>query len=133
MTNALYPKGKEYFLLGIEAWALSPIRCCLVRGYTYNPAHSFRADVISAGGVIVASSNSLSSKTYANGVAGAANVTFANVPAGDPITSLLLYWESGGTDTVRRLLAYIDSGLPITPDGTSITVQWDTVNKIFSL
>jgi hypothetical protein len=65
-------------------------------------------------------------------VADAADVTYTAVAAGAAITSIILYQSSavtGGADvaaTAQRLIAYIDTatGLPVTPNGGDITVQW---------
>jgi hypothetical protein len=84
----------------------------------------------------------MTSKTVTGGVADAADVTFTAVTAGAAITSILVYQSSavtGGADvaaSAQRLIAYLDTatGLPVTPNGGDITIQWDnTTNKIFKL
>lgn len=133
MANALYPLAREAFLTGVIDWASDDIRCCLVRGYTYSSAHVYLDDVTGAGGTVVASSAAFSGKTTTSGTADAADVTFSAVSAGADITSVLIYVE-GATDADRRLIAYIDGGLPVTPDGSDITVQWSSgSDKIFTL
>jgi hypothetical protein len=133
MTNALYPKARESFLTAVIPWTSSDIRCCLVRDYTYDALHNFRDDVTGAGGSIVASSATFTAKSATNGTADAGDVTFAAVAAGADITSLILYVE-GASDSARRLIAYIDDGFPITPDGSDITIQWSSgTDKIFTL
>lgn len=104
-----------------------------MRGYTYSSAHDYLDDVTGAGGTVVASSAAFSGKTTTSGTADAADVTFSAVSAGADITSVLIYVE-GATDADRRLIAYIDGGLPVTPDGSDITVQWSSgSDKIFTL
>ncbi len=133
MTNALYPKAKEAFLTGAINWSSADIRCCLVRGYTYSSTHDYIDDVTGAGGTVVASSGTFTTKTSTNGTADADDVTFSSVTAGAAITCILVYVE-GLTDSARRLIAYIDGGLPVTPDGSDITVQWSaSSDKIFTL
>lgn len=134
MADALFDKGREGFLAGDIDWDGSDMRCCLVRGYTFSAAHDYLDDVTGAGGTVVASSSALAGKTVTDGVADANDVTFAAVAAGADITSLLVYAEGGGTNATRRLIAYIDSGFPFTPDGTDVIVSWsDGANKIFKL
>lgn len=135
MANALFDKGREGFLAGDLDWDANDIRCCLVRGYTFSAAHDFLDDVTGAGGTIVASSAAFTTKTVTSGVADADDVTFTAVGAGADITSVIIYKE-GASDALRRLIAYIDTGtgLPITPDGSDITIQWDSgTNRIFKL
>jgi hypothetical protein len=124
MANALFDKGREGFLAAEIDWDANDIRCCLVRGYTFNAAHDYRDDITGAG------------KTTTGGVADANDVTFTAVAAGAAITSIIIYTEGSSTDATRRLIAYIDTGtgLPVTPDGTDIVVSWSSgSDKIFKL
>lgn len=135
MSNALFDISREKFLSSAMSWSSDDIRCCLVRGYTYSSAHTTLASVTGAGGTVVASSGAFTSKTVTNGVADAADVTFTAVGAGAAITSIIVYRE-GASDSLRDLVAYLDTGtgLPVTPDGTDITIAWDGgANKIFKL
>jgi hypothetical protein len=135
MANALFDISREKFLSGALSWSSDDIRCCLVRGYTYSAAHTTLASVTGAGGTIVASSGAFTSKTVTSGVADAADVTFTAVGAGSAITSIIVYRE-GASDSARDLIAYLDTGtgLPVTPDGSDITIVWDGgANKIFKL
>jgi len=77
--------------------------------------------------------------TYAGGVADAADVVFANVPANPSgygaIEALVIYKDTGDENT-SPLIAYIDTatGLPVTPNGGNITVAWDNgANRIFKI
>ena len=135
MANALYDKGREGFLDGSIDWDTDDIRCILVdtADYTVNLATHDNLDDIPAG-ARVATSGALASKTVAAGVADAADVTFAEV-TGDPSEALVIYKHTG-TESTSRLIAYIDSatGLPVTPNGGDITIQWDSAaSKIFKL
>lgn len=135
MANALYDKGREGFLAGDIAWDSDNIKVVLVDAADYTKdlaAHDFLDDV-AVGGRVATSSN-LASKTTASGVADAANVTFTAV-TGDVSEQLIIYQDSGSAAT-SRLIANIDTatGLPVTPNGGDITVQWDDgANKIFKL
>lgn len=133
MANALYAKGRQGFLDGSIDWDTDDIRVCLVDTGTYTvdlAAHDNLDDVSG----IVATSAALSGKTATDGVADANDVTFSAV-TGSSAEALVIYKHTG-TASTSRLIAYIDTatGLPVTPNGGDITVQWDNgANKIFKL
>ena len=142
MANALFDPGREGFLAGEIDWDTAVIKAALVRGYTFSAAHKFVSDVTGAGGTLVATSAALASKTVASGVADAADVTFTAVGAGAAITGILVFQSSavtGGADvaaSAQRIIAWVDTatGLPVTPNGGDITIQWDAgANRIFKL
>jgi hypothetical protein len=142
VASALWDPGREGFLDGSIDWDTAVIKCALVRGYTFSASHKFVSDVTGAGGTLVATSAALTSKTVTNGVADAADVTFAAVPSGAAIPAVIIFQSSavtGGADvaaTAQRLIAYIDTatGLPVTPNGQNITLAFDNgVNRIFKL
>lgn len=135
MANALYDKGRQGFLEGSIDWDTDNIKVVLIDAADYAvnlAAHDNLDDV--PGASRVATSGNLSSKTVTDGVADAADVTFASV-AGDSVEAIVIYKDTG-TESTSRLIAYIDTGtgLPVTPNGGDITVQWDNgANKIFKL
>lgn len=88
-------------------------RAALMRGYTYNAAHSTVADVTGAGGTLVQTSAALTTPSFTDGVLDFDDVTFNSVAAGAAITALLIFQASavsGGADVanLQRLLAIID-------------------------
>ena len=137
MSNALYSKAKERFL----GWQTSgdsidmvndDIKVALIDTalYTFNASNEYWS---SASTAQVGSSVSLTSKTITNGVFDAADVVFTSV-TGASIEAIILYKNSGFAGT-SPLIAYIDvvaSGLPVTPNGGNITVQW-AASGIFTL
>lgn len=134
MANRLYPFGKEALLGGDIDWDANDFRVILVdlADYTYNAADNALDDI--PGAARVAVSGALTGKTKALGVADADDVTFAAV-AGDQSEALVIYKHTG-VEATSLLLVYIDTatGLPVTPNGGDITVQWDSgANKIFAL
>jgi len=135
MANELYDKGREGFLDGSIDWDTDDIRCILVDTDDYSvdlAAHDNLDDI--PAGARVATSAALTGKTVAAGVADAADVTFSAV-TGDPSEALVIYKHTG-TESTSRLIAYIDdaTGLPVTPNGGDITVQFDSAaSKIFKL
>jgi hypothetical protein len=135
MANALYDKGREGFLDGSIDWDTHDIKFVFVdhADDTPNPASDDNLDDIAVGARVGTSGN-LASKTVTAGVADAADNTVSTV-TGDPFESINLYKDSGVEGT-SRLIAYIDTatGLPCTPNGGDITVQWDSgANRIFKL
>lgn len=135
MANALYDKGRQKFLEGSIAWLTDTIKMVLIDAadYTVNLAtHEFLSDV--PGAARVGTPQTLAGKTSASGVADANDATFPTV-SGDPSEALII-WKDTGVEGTSPLIAYIDSatGLPVTPGGGDIIVQWDNgANKIFKL
>jgi hypothetical protein len=89
----------------------------------------FINDILSAARVpAIASCPALASKTIGTlgaGVFDAADTVFTAL-TGDASESLILF-EDSGTDTTSDLIAYWDTatGLPLTPNGGDVTVQWN--------
>tara|TARA_R110000772_G_scaffold129472_2_gene237587 strand:- start:429 stop:836 length:408 start_codon:yes stop_codon:yes gene_type:complete len=135
MANALYGLGREGFLGGDIAFDTDNIKAALLDLTDYTPnltTHQFLSDV--PVGARVATSGNLATKTITLGVADAAPVTFSAV-TGDESEYILIYQDTGVEGT-SRLIALVDTatGLPVTPNGGDITVQWDSgANKIFKL
>jgi len=136
LANALYGKGREKFLMGDIHWDTDNIKAVLVDTNDYTVSidtHEFLSSV--AVGGRVATSGNLDGKTVTLGVADANDVTFTAV-TGDVSEALVLILDTGDPAT-SPLIAYIDtvaSGLPVTPNGGNILIQWDSgANKIFKL
>lgn len=134
MANALYEKAREGFLSGQINFSSDNIKAVLVDtgSYTANlNTDQYLSDIPS--GARVATSGNLSSKTVANGVADAADVTFTAV-TGASVEAVVLYKDTG-TASTSRLICYIDSGasgIPITPNGGDIATAWNA-SGIFKL
>jgi hypothetical protein len=135
MANALYDAGREGFLDGTIDWDSDDIRLVLIdeADDTIDLAVDNNLDDRAAGSR-VATSGAFASKTVTAGVADAADVTLSTV-TGDPSESIDIYQHTG-TESTSRLICNIDTatGLPVTPNGGDITIQWDSgANKIFKL
>lgn len=126
MANAVYPKYKEAVIQASSGSSLAgTLKAVLIdtADYTYNAAHDFYDDV-SAGAV--GTPGTIGSKTYTNGLLDGADVTFTAV-TGDPCEAIILFLDTG-TPSTSRLVAYLDTsvtGLPVTPNGTDITIAWN--------
>lgn len=135
MPNALYDKGREGYLDGSIDWDTDNIKTLLVdtADYVVDLAlHSVLSEIPAI--ARVATSANLTAKTVTAGVADAADVTFSAV-TGDPSEAIVIYQDTG-VEATSRLIAYIDTatGLPVTPNGGDIQVQWDSgANRIFKL
>lgn len=135
MANSLYGLAREAFAGGDLDWDAHTIKLYLIDNADYTVAidtHDFADDV--ATGAKVATSGAFAGKTKTLGVQDADDVVLASV-TGDPSESLVI-WQDSGSQATSRLIAYIDTatGLPVSPNGADITVQWDSgANKIFKL
>lgn len=134
-ANALFDKGREGFLDGSIDWDTNTIKHILVdhADDTPNVSTDDNLDDILAG-ARVATSGAYAGKTVTNGVADADDITHSAV-SGDPFESIVGFKDTG-VESTSRLIMYIDSatGLPFTPSGGDIIVQWDSgANKIFKL
>lgn len=127
MPNQLYDLGREGFLDGQISWSQNTIRAVLVDTAAYTAmlaTHRWLSDIpVDAR---IATSAPFSNKTYTKGVAGADPVVFSSVTG--PICSALVIYRDTGNASTSRLIAYITQavGLPVNPNGGSITVFWDT-------
>lgn len=135
MASGLYDGGREGFLAGDIDWDANDIRMVFVdeADDTVDLAADDNLDDRAAGSR-VAVSTALTSKTTTAGVADAADHTVSTV-SGDPFESIDFYKHTG-TESTSRLICNVDTGtgLPATPNGADITVQFDSgANKIFKL
>lgn len=147
MANALYAKARESFLGQNPAldWDTDTIKVFLLDAAIYTPnltTDQYLSDVPAAarkgnsGGNTRADASGLSGKTVTGGVADANDVTITAIPAGEALEYILIFKDDGIADASSPLVALIDTatGLPVTPNGGDITIQWDNgVNKIFKL
>lgn len=134
MANALYPLWKEQLLQFTANNNLSAgtVKVALIDTgvYTYSAAHQFYS---SASAAAVGTPQTIGSKTFTNGVFDGADVTFTAV-TGNSVEALIIYIDTG-TASTSPLVAYIDTsvtGLPVTPNGGSITITWNA-SGIFAL
>ena len=134
MANALYDAARAAFLGGDLDWD-GDTRLILIDEADDTidlAADDFLDD--RAAPSRVATSGAMTTKTKTAGVADADDVTLTSV-TGDPSESVDCYRHTG-TEATSNLIFNLDTatGLPVTPNGGNITVQWDSgSNKIFKL
>ena len=146
MANALYGKAREEFLSQNPAldWDTDTIKVFLVdNGYVpVIDTHQFLSSILAAnrhgnaGGQTRADAPTIGGKSVTLGVADGGDVTITLVPAGPAIQYIVIFKDDGVADASSPLIAFIDiaTGLPVTPNGGDITIQWDNGgNKIFKL
>lgn len=135
MANALYTAGREGFLGGTNDWDTNTIKLVFIDHGVDTPVPATDANLSDLlGGARIGTSGAFASKSITGGTADAADVTVATV-TGAQFESVNIY-EDSGVESTSSLLVYIDTatGLPTTPNGGDITVQWDNgANKIFTL
>jgi len=135
MASALYGLGRGHILDGDIDWSANDIVLSFMDSadYTLNiNTDEDQVDLTDAG--IVATSGNFAGKSSTLGVADATDVVVPTV-AGDQFEYIVIYMDSG-VDATSWLICCIDTatGLPCTPNGGDITVQWDAgANKIFKL
>jgi hypothetical protein len=136
MSNALYGKGRGRFAEAQISWSSDTIKVVLVVTSIYAvsiDSHEYLSDVSSSSYTGI-TPITLVSKTSTLGVLDAADVTFSAV-SGSTIGAIIL-WKDTGSAGSSPLLLYMDTatGLPITPNGGDIIVQWDSgPNRIVKL
>lgn len=135
MASAIYDKARKAFLDADIDMLDDTIKAILVDSadYTIDLAnHDFLDDIPAA--ARVGSAVTLANKTTTAGVFDADDITFTGV-SGDQFEYIIIYKHTG-TESTSNLIACIDTatGLPCTPNGSDITVTWDSgANKIFKL
>lgn len=133
MANGLFTSFRNSALqAAIPNLSSATIKAMLVDHADDTPVlatDDFINDIASAARVpALASCPTLGSKTFgtvAAGVFDAADTTFTAL-TGDQAESLILL-EDSGTETTSDLIAFWDTatGLPITPNGGDVTIQWN--------
>ena len=136
MTSGIYDKAREKFMTAGINMLTDTIKAVLidVQDYTVNFAtHEFLSDIPAA--ARVATSAALGGKTATAGIFNATSTTWSAV-TGDQSEAVVFIKDTGSANT-SPVIAYVDSassGLPVTPNGGDITLNFDTgVNKIFKL
>ena len=138
MANALYPLHKQELLKGTSnnlmnsAEGVTGVYAALVDTgvYTYSAAHQFYSSISG----IIGTDQEILTKTQALGVFDGTDVVFPGV-TGATVEAIVLYRKNAGASSTWPLIAYIDTdvtGLPVTPNGGSITITWNP-SGIFAL
>lgn len=128
----LYPKWKQALVQASANSALTgTLKVALIDTgtYTYSATHEFLTDLTG----IVGTPQTITTKTYTDGVLNGDDVTFTAV-TGNTVEAYVVYIDTGVAAT-SRLVSYVDSGvgsLPVTPNGGDIDINWNA-SGIFAL
>ena len=133
MADAIYPLYKQSLIDGDANVDLNDltVKVALVDtgAYTYSDTHQFLSSLTG----VVGTAQTIVNTTVTDGLFDGDNVTYIGV-TGNSVEALVIYIDTGVAGT-SRLVAYIDtgvSGLPVTPNGGDITINWNT-NGIFKI
>jgi hypothetical protein len=132
MSNALYPKFKEY-LLDVLLTSTVKVQLIDTANYTYSASHQYLSDI--PAGARVGAPVTLSSKAATNGVFDSADPTWTGL-TGAPSIEAVVYYIDTGVEATSRLVYFLDTatGLPVSAGSTGGTlVQDNGANKIFAL
>lgn len=136
MATTIYGLGRDGFLNSVSGfdWTSAAIRLAFVTSsYTPNYTTDQYLSAIS-GGYIVAQSGTFSSLSSSLGTANAANETVSSVTGAQfgYVTIYSFITNAAASPLIMNIDAA--TGLPCTPNGGNIVVQWDSgTNKIFTL
>jgi hypothetical protein len=135
MANALFDSARQQFLQADLDMDDSIVLVCVDHAddVPVPATDDFLDDLLAA--ARVATSGAFGTKTFTAGVFDAADVVLTAV-TGDPFESIVIYDNTPATEATKDLIAFIDTatGLPFTPSGGDITIQWDNgANRIFKL
>jgi hypothetical protein len=133
--NALYPLWKQALERGdpnsdidVNTPTDGPY-CALVNTniYTYSPAHQFYSQL---SGIIGADQRITSPVVDGAAIFDGGDVVYNSVinTGGQLVAALVIYRRNAGAPSSWRLVYYYDTaggGLPLTPTGGNITVQWN--------
>lgn len=125
MANAIYPKFKQAQLdadsdIDVDDGTLK-VALIDTGAYTYSAAHDFYDDL--AG--VVGTPQTIANTTVVDGLLDGDDVTFSAV-SGNTVEALVIFIDTGNVAT-SRLVAYLDTGytgLPVTPNGGDIAINW---------
>lgn len=135
MANGLYDRGRQGFLAGDIDWDADTIKLVLIDEADDTIDLAADEDLADrAAGARVATSGAFASKTTTDGTADAADVTLSAV-SGDVSESIDIYQDTG-SEATSLLICNLDTatGLPVTPNGGDIVIQWDSgASKVFKL
>lgn len=133
MANAIYPLYKQALIDGDTLVDLNDltVKVALVDTgtYTYSAAHQYLTSLTG----VVGTAQTIAATTVTNGLFDGDDVTYTAV-TGNSVEALVIYIDTGVAGT-SRLVAYIDTGvtgLPVTPNGGNIAVNWNS-SGIFQL
>lgn len=145
MSNTVYNRNKANSFKAAGDLLTPAVMVILLKTtYTVNADHNFAADLTIATNEVTgtgslsgyANRKTLASKavtqddTGDRGLFAAANLTYAAINAG--IVGALALAVKNTADADSELVAFFDSGFPVTTNSGDLNINWDATNKILS-
>jgi hypothetical protein len=133
--NVVYPQAVSAFERADIDYLADTIRLQLLDGtYTYAAAHTYLSTI--SGSARVGTAVTLTGKSVVDAECFADGTVVPSVAAGDTVTSLVVYQDTG-IEASSRLITYIDRAadtvpLAITTNGGNIALAWPG-GRIFRL
>jgi len=126
MANYIYDLGCSALWGGDIAYDVDNIKCVLVDSAVYTPnkiTDQFLSDIPL--GARVATSSNLVGKTITGRAIDADDVVLPTVTGA--VSEYVVIYQDTGVEATSQLLIFVDTatGLPVTPDGTDITIRWN--------
>jgi hypothetical protein len=138
VANALYPVWKQEVMQATANTSLGgdvvQTFVDITAAYTYSAAHDFADDLGANDNPNFASATSLAGKTFVAGLFDANDTLSAALAGANEVGAIVLYVDSA-VEATSRLVLYLDTsitGMPFTPSGADVTVQWNA-GGIFQL
>lgn len=141
MANASFTAFRDALMNGNINLNTGVIKVAIVKGYTYNAAHTYMSDATAAGAITNGTPVALANKTITGGVFDADDTTITTTADGANHT-ILAYQSSaptGGADlaaNAQRLCWFFDTGtgLPVVPGTGTVTITWPSTSaKIYKI
>lgn len=125
MANNLFALGRQKFLEGGINWLQDTIKLALIDTDKVTVDVNKDEMYSSYSSATIGVPQEIKNKSSFYGVARGDSVVFPTIN-GSKIGALVIYKDTG-TENRSPLIAYIDTaqGLPITPNGGDITINWD--------
>jgi hypothetical protein len=143
MAQVVYNRFKQRVVTGQIDLDSANIRCLILEttaAGAFNPDIDTVSALLAVGGVTEATGTGAGRRTAtltvteddtndrAN-VALASAVTWTGANWGDAV-AVVFYDEGSGTDATRQLIAYYDTGLPITTNGGDLTINTGDILRV---
>ncbi len=147
MANMLYPLWKQALLSAstnsrIDSSSGTTPRAAFIDTGTYTTVqgtrdtHDFYNDLSGVYPATRATGAALNNRTVTNGTFDADDVTFSAFSNSSvSVEAIVIYIDDASADSTSRLVALLDqniTGIPFTPSGSDVTIQWNA-SGIFTL
>lgn len=131
-ASAPYPAWLEAILSGVPPAGLTgaTVQCALIdeTQHTYSASDQHASDIPS--GARVGAPQTLTNMTFTGGRLLADPLVFSQLVG--PVVTAIDCWRVGLNEVTSPLIVYIN-GFTLTPNGSTITINWNQVYGLFTL